>query len=83
LFAECPAARGATSATLIRYVTDRPGHDRRYAIDFSKASSELGFQPRISLQRGLEDLVNQYLERPDTAFTSREGKDESLLALRI
>jgi len=46
--------------TLIKYVTDRPGHDRRYAIDCDKAVRELGWQPRVALDEGLRDTVAWY-----------------------
>jgi dTDP-glucose 4,6-dehydratase len=46
---------------LIRFVKDRPGHDRRYAIDCSKIERELGFSPRITLTQGLRDTFNWYL----------------------
>ena len=51
--------------SLIQYVADRPGHDRRYAIDIGKISRDLNWQPRHSLGEGLEDTVNWYLEHPD------------------
>ncbi|HSR13767.1 MAG TPA: dTDP-glucose 4,6-dehydratase [Thermodesulfobacteriota bacterium] len=47
-------------ASLIRYVADRPGHDRRYAIDFSKAKRELGWQPSTPLSEGLLQTVRWY-----------------------
>lgn len=47
---------------LITYVTDRPGHDRRYAIDITKVSRELGWQPRQSLATGLRRTVEWYLD---------------------
>lgn len=46
--------------TLIRHVTDRPGHDRRYAMDFSVAASELGYAPRYDFERGLAETVAWY-----------------------
>lgn len=46
----------------IRFVTDRPGHDRRYAIDFSKAERELGWGPSRSFETGLEETVSWYRE---------------------
>ncbi|HVY62510.1 MAG TPA: dTDP-glucose 4,6-dehydratase [Planctomycetota bacterium] len=46
--------------SLIRYVTDRPGHDRRYAIDASKAKRELGWAPRIGFEDGLARTVAWY-----------------------
>jgi dTDP-glucose 4,6-dehydratase len=51
--------------TLIRYVTDRPGHDRRYAIDFSKLKGKLGWSPSISLPQGLARTVHWYQEHED------------------
>ncbi|MHB8932215.1 MAG: GDP-mannose 4,6-dehydratase, partial [Bellilinea sp.] len=50
---------------LIQFVTDRPGHDRRYSIDISKIQTELGWQPQRSLETGLRETVQWYLEHPD------------------
>jgi dTDP-glucose 4,6-dehydratase len=61
-FPECPAARGRPVADLIEFVKDRPGHDRRYAIDCSKIERELGFAPRILLDEGLRRTLAWYLE---------------------
>jgi len=47
-------------ATLIRHVTDRPGHDRRYAIECQKAEAELGWRPQHNLEDGLRDTVEWY-----------------------
>jgi dTDP-glucose 4,6-dehydratase len=55
-----PAARPRRE--LITFVTDRPGHDRRYAIDASKVRRELGWQPRQSFEAGLERTVRWYLD---------------------
>ena len=60
-FPASPPARGEASRTLIRFVKDRPGHDRRYAIDAGKISAELGFAPSVSLRKGLELTVDWYL----------------------
>lgn len=61
-FPECPAARGAAVLSLMQFVPDRPGHDRRYAIDCAKAERELGFKPSRSLHRGLQETLRWYLQ---------------------
>ncbi|MGE5465545.1 MAG: dTDP-glucose 4,6-dehydratase [Methanocella sp.] len=48
-------------ARLITYVKDRPGHDRRYAIDATKIKRELGWSPRVTFEQGLEQTVSWYL----------------------
>lgn len=52
---------GAPHARHLRFVTDRPGHDRRYALDASRLRGELGWAPRVGLQEGLEATVRYYL----------------------
>lgn len=47
---------------LIAFVTDRPGHDKRYAIDFSKASRELGFKPNIKFTDGFRSTIKWYFD---------------------
>jgi dTDP-glucose 4,6-dehydratase len=49
---------------LISYVQDRPGHDRRYAIDAGKIRQELGWQPKENFESGLEKTVRWYVEHP-------------------
>jgi len=56
---------GAPHDQLIKFVDDRPGHDRRYAIDASKLEAELGWQPQETFESGLEKTVAWYLERRD------------------
>ena len=51
--------------SLIRFVEDRPGHDRRYAMDFGKIGSELGWRPRHTLTEGMRKTVEWYLEHPE------------------
>lgn len=46
---------------LIRYVSDRPGHDRRYAVDATKIRRQLGWRPRISWEDGIKETINWYL----------------------
>lgn len=50
---------------LIQFVKDRPGHDHRYAIDYSKIQNELGWMPKHSLQQGLEKTIQWYLANED------------------
>ena len=50
------------SDDLITYVTDRPGHDARYAIDSSKLQKELGWEPSLQFEEGIEKTVKWYLE---------------------
>ena len=51
-----------TSDSLITYVKDRPGHDKRYAIDASKLSQELGWKPSVTFEQGLSETIDWYLE---------------------
>jgi dTDP-glucose 4,6-dehydratase len=56
---------GAPHDQLKTFVTDRPGHDHRYAIDFSKIKSELGWQPSYSFEEGMEQTVEWYLNHQE------------------
>ena len=60
---------------LMRFVPDRPGHDRRYDIDISKINSELGWQPRHDLQQGLLATVHWYLEHPEWVAAITQQSD--------
>ena len=60
-FPQCPAASGQSVESLITYVTDRLGHDWRYAIDASKIERELGFKPKETFESGIERTVDWYL----------------------
>ena len=62
LDAKSPRPDGASYTAQITYVADRPGHDRRYAIDCSKLQSELGWVPRESFETGLAKTVDWYLK---------------------
>ena len=55
-----PRASG-TYGDLITFVRDRPGHDRRYAIDPAKVERELGWRPRETFESGLEKTIDWYL----------------------
>ena len=62
LDARQPLADGRPRESLITYVKDRPGHDRRYAIDAGKLKSELGWAPAHSFEQGIADTVDWYLD---------------------
>lgn len=74
-------------ARLIRFVTDRPGHDARYAIDPARISGELGWRPSVSLGQGLAQTVDWYLDnaawwqpllaRPGVGQRLGQGQDQS------
>jgi dTDP-glucose 4,6-dehydratase len=54
-----------TSDQLITYIKDRPGHDRRYAIDASKINKELGWKPSVTFEEGLQLTIDWYLENQE------------------
>jgi dTDP-glucose 4,6-dehydratase len=60
--------------SLIRYVQDRPGHDRRYAIDCSKIERELGWKPEVPLEQGLRETIRWYQEHADWVAQVRSGE---------
>ena len=59
--------------TLIKFVKDRPGHDRRYAIDPSKTEEELGWQPVESWDSGLQKTIDWYLKNNEWMERARSG----------
>lgn len=66
-----------TSEQLITYIKDRPGHDRRYAIDASKINRELGWKPSVTFQEGLSETIDWFLNNEDwlTNVTSGSYKN--------
>ncbi len=60
-----PLPSGKDRRSLISYVTDRPGHDARYAIDATKIKQELAWEPQETFESGLEATVRWYLDNPD------------------
>lgn len=66
--------QGAPHSKLITYVKDRPGHDRRYAIDCSKIERELGWVPKESFESGLRKTVQWYLDNPEWVHNVTSGE---------
>ena len=60
-YPDCRASRGVNSDELITFVADRPGHDRRYAIDPTKIESELGFTPEETFESGIRRTIRWFL----------------------
>ena len=68
-----PKADGTSYATQITYVTDRPGHDRRYAIDARKIERELGWKPAETFESGIRKTVQWYLDHPQWVQNVQSG----------
>jgi len=68
-----PKADGASYSTQISYVKDRPGHDRRYAIDASKIERELGWKPAETFETGIRKTVQWYLANPEWVAHVQSG----------
>lgn len=64
-FPNAPPAKGQACRSLLTHVADRPGHDRRYAIDASKIKQQLGFEPQENIASGLERCIEWYLHNED------------------
>ena len=72
-----PSAGGGSRRRLITFVKDRPGHDRRYAIDFAKLHGELGWSPAESFASGLRKTVRWYIENRAWSERIRSGEYQS------
>lgn len=68
-----PRADGQSYATQITFVTDRPGHDRRYAIDARKLERELGWKPAETFETGIRKTVQWYLDNPEWVANVQSG----------
>jgi dTDP-glucose 4,6-dehydratase len=68
-----PKADGQSYSTQITYVKDRPGHDRRYAIDASKLQRELGWKPAETFETGIQKTIAWYLDNPDWVAHVQSG----------
>ena len=77
-----PALRGKAYSDLKTFVPDRPGHDRRYAIDAGKIRRELGWAPRHTFEEGIAQTVRWYVEHRDWCEQVQQGRyDRSRLGL--
>lgn len=65
--------KGFQSRSLIKFVEDRPGHDFRYSIDYSKTSEALGWQPAVDFKKGLSDMVDWYIDHWNWVESIRSG----------
>jgi dTDP-glucose 4,6-dehydratase len=76
----CPAAKGASTCELISFVTDRLGHDRRYAIDAGRLRDKLGEAPSMEFNQGLQSTVSWFLGNRSwwQALLFREGGGHSV-----
>ena len=68
------SASAAELRRLVKFVTDRPGHDRRYALDCTKAGAELGWRPLHDLATGLRMTATWYLNNPEWVDAVRTGE---------
>ncbi len=72
-YPDAPAAHGRASSALITYVKDRPGHDRRYAIDCSKLERELGFAPATTFDEGIQRTLAWFASNQDWWLKVMDG----------
>ena len=72
-----PAAQGGTCHDLIKFVRDRPGHDRRYAIDNSKIATELNVRPKYDFESGILATVNWYMDNENWWRAALNGDYEA------
>jgi dTDP-glucose 4,6-dehydratase len=77
---EMAQRKGASRRELITYVKDRPGHDRRYAMDASRIERELGWRPKETLESGLRKTVRWYLENQEWVADVTSGSYRQWIA---
>jgi dTDP-glucose 4,6-dehydratase len=71
-----------TSEALITYVKDRPGHDKRYAIDATKISKELGWKPSVTFEQGLSETIDWYLQNGEWLKNVTSGEYQNYYDLQ-
>jgi dTDP-glucose 4,6-dehydratase len=82
-YPECPAACGKCSSSLIRFVPDRPGHDRRYAMNCEKIKRQLGYRAQISLEEGIRATLSWYAINDWWWRDLEERRKEDMSGLRL
>jgi dTDP-glucose 4,6-dehydratase len=78
LDAKLPRKSGLSRRDLIKFVSDRPGHDRRYALDCKKITRELGWAPIERFETGIEKTIDWYLSNEWWWKPLREGRHTSV-----
>jgi dTDP-glucose 4,6-dehydratase len=81
-FPNSPAARGGSGKELINFVKDRPGHDRRYAIDATKIERDLGFCPSETFETGIRKTIQWYLANESWWRSVMDGSYRDWMALQ-
>ena len=76
-----PPENGKTYKSLITHITDRPGHDRRYAMDTTKIQTELGWAPRESFETGIRRTIEWYLKNQHWVNSVMSENYEEWIAL--
>ena len=79
-FPNSPVANGRRARSLIRFVQDRPGHDRRYAVDGGKIARNLGFAPSMAPVAGLQATVRWYLDNESWWRSVMDGSYRAWMA---
>ena len=69
-----------TRRSLIKFVKDRPGHDRRYAIDATKIMNELGWEPSVTFEEGILKTIDWYLDNPEWVASVVDGSYQEYYA---
>lgn len=62
------------SSKFIRFVNDRPGHDRRYSLDTSKIKDNLGFEPEFTFEKGMQATIEWYVKNPEWVAHAKSGE---------
>ena len=78
-----PGLPHAPCRSLMTFVPDRPGHDRRYAIDTAKIRRELGWAPTEKFETGLKRTISWYLEHPDWVARVASGSYRERIGLNV